>query len=111
MARFYGIVGYSIPEETEPGIFKDQIVEHNHFGTITQHSRRWVNAEGINDNLALSNQIRILADDYAYQHCSAIKYVYWMGAYWKVESIKVEMPRIVLTLGGVWNGETGGSSQ
>lgn len=105
MARFHGAVGYAVPYEYEPGIWKDRIEERNHFGTITQHARRWVNAEGINDNLALTNQINILADDYAYEHCSAIKYVRWMGACWKVESMKVSAPRILLTLGGVWNGQ------
>lgn len=106
MARFYGAVGYSVPYQYEPGVWKNKIQERMHFGTVSQHTRRWANSEGINDDLVLANQISILADDYAYKNCSAIKYVRWMDAYWKVESMKVSAPRIVLTLGGVWNGET-----
>ena len=107
MARFYGKVGFSIPyeSETEPGVYKDHIEERSYFGSLIQHTRRWANGEGVNDDLALENKISILADDYSYAHCSAIKYVFWMNQYWKVNSIKVESPRIILSLGGVWNGE------
>lgn len=106
MARFHGQIGYSIPYEAEPGIFKDQMVEKPYFGTVTQHTRRWEKGEGLNDDLTLENRLSILADDYAYQHCSGIKYVRWMNACWKVTSMKVERPRILLSLGGVWNGKT-----
>ena len=106
MARFHGNVGFSIPYESEPGIFTDQMVERSYFGTIVQHTRRWEKGEGLNDDLTLENRISILADDYAYQHCSGIKYVCWMNARWKVNSMKVEHPRILLSLGGVWNGKT-----
>lgn len=34
-----------------------------------------------------------------------MKYVVWMGASWKITSIEVQRPRLLLTIGGVYNGE------
>ena len=31
MAKFFGPVGYSVSEETSPGVWKNRIVPHNHF--------------------------------------------------------------------------------
>ena len=47
-----------------------------------------------------------MADPYAYDHFFAIKYVKWMGAYWKVTNVEVQRPRLKLTVGGVYNGRT-----
>jgi hypothetical protein len=33
-----------------------------------------------------------------------------MGANWKITNVEVEFPRIILTLGGVYNGDTSGTS-
>lgn len=107
MARFHDKVGFLIPtSDLETGMASSEPVERPYYGRILEHTRRWSSNEHVNDDLVLSNQIAITANDYAFKHMSSIAYVHWMHGWWKVESIRVKAPEIVLTLGGVWNGPT-----
>lgn len=106
MARFHDRVGFLIPtDDQETGMAGSTAVERPYYGRILEHTRRWESTEHVNDDLALSNQIAITANDYAFKHASSIAYAHWMGCNWKVTSIRVSTPEIVLTLGGVWNGQ------
>lgn len=104
MAKFFGPVGYSVSEETSPGVWKNRIVPHNHYGDLLQNHMRPQGAETVNDNIAISNQISIIADPFAMSNFHNIKYVEYMGTRWKITSVDVQYPRLVLTLGGVYNG-------
>lgn len=102
--RYFGKVGYAIPEETGLDIIEDTIVERSYYGDVLKNNRRWEKGEGVNDNLNVSNKISIIADPFAYEHSYAIKYAQWMGTNWKVTDLEIDRPRLILTLGGVWNG-------
>lgn len=106
MAKFYGAVGYGITEETTPGVWTDSIVERNYTGDVIKNYRKTSSGESINDNIDVSNNISILSDPFAMNHFHTIKYVKWMGAAWKVSTVEVQYPRLILTIGGVYNGET-----
>jgi len=107
MAKFHDKVGFLIPyDNQETGMAGSTAVERTYYGRILEHTRRWESTEHVNDDLAVSNQIAITANDYAFKYMSSIAYVHWMGGNWKVTSIRVKAPEIVLTLGGVWNGPT-----
>ena len=107
MARFHDKVGFLIPIENEQtGMATTRAVERPYYGTVIEHTRRWEQSEHVNDDLSISNQIEITANDYAFKHMSCIAYARFMGCYWKVASIRVKAPKIILTLGGVWNGPT-----
>ena len=112
MARYHDKVGFLIFEDDQTtGIASSTVVERPYYGEVLDHTRRWDSTEHINDDLVLSNQIAITANDYAYAHMSSIAYAKWMGQNWKVTSIRVKKPKIVLTLGGVWNGATATSAE
>ena len=111
MARFYGKVGYEEEQHEDPsnpGVWiPTQIHEHQHFGTILKHSRRWdASNTSANDDLTLNNRISIVADAYINEHWPAIKYVIIAGTPFKVLSVDIARPRYILNLGGVWNGHT-----
>lgn len=106
MARFYGIVGYIETVETSPDVFTEKPVERFYKGDLLENSRRLDNGQGLNDNVTISNQISIVSDPYADSHIHAMRYCKWRGTAWKVTSVKVQAPRLILTLGGVYNGET-----
>lgn len=108
MAKFYGPIGYLITEETSPGVWTTpHIVERKCKGDVLQNYRKVSQGESINDDIDVSNRISIVADPFAMQHFYTIKYVKWMGAYWKVTTIDAsQRPRLILTIGGVYNGET-----
>ena len=108
MAKFYGAIGYV--EDTEsadhPGVIVEEPTERFYKGDLVKNSRRLENSGELNDNVTITNQISIVADPYAYSHIFAMRYVKWMGGVWKVSNVSVETPRLILTLGGVYNGKT-----
>lgn len=105
MARFHDKVGFRIfNDDQETGIVQDLVIEKPYYGRVIEHSRRWQTSDMATDDLTLGNQIAITANDYAFKHASAITHICYMGGRWKVTSIRVKPPEIILTLGGVYNG-------
>ena len=105
MAKFYGAIGYSVTEETRPGIWKENIIERMYYGDLVRNTRRLQSSDKLNDNIDVSNEISILADPFANDNFHSMKYVEFMGAKWKITSVEVQYPRLILTIGGVYNGE------
>src|SRR6185295_5781913 len=108
MARFYGRVGYgeSVETETDSGIFVDEIIEHAYYGDVIRNMRNLQPGENLAPDLSVSNLISIVADAYANDHFFAIRYVEWAGTLWTVPNVEVESPRLILSLGEVYNGPT-----
>lgn len=110
--KFSGNVGYCVSQEgtgDREGIWEDVVVERHYYGDVLQNTQRWEQGMDILDDAKLTNKISIMADAVLFEHFSTLKYVEWMGARWKVTSIEVLRPRLILTLGGVYNGPTPGS--
>ena len=103
MAKFYGVIGYAISEETEPGVFEEQIIERNHVGDVIRNTRRLKEVGKINDDITISNQISILSDPFTSNNFHTMRYVSYMGSKWKVVEVEVQYPRLILTLGGLYN--------
>lgn len=111
MAKWSGKIGYMITTEGDdpdyPGVWKEEIVEKSHFGDVIRSIRRYSEvADHVNDNLNIDNQISIVADPFAMQNFHAMRYIWYMGTKWKINSVEVAYPRLTLSIGGVYNGET-----
>ena len=106
MAKFYGEIGYGESIETAPGVWEDVITEHMYYGDVLRNTRRLDDGENLNSDITVSNSISIVADAYAYEHFFAIRYIKWMGALWSVTDVEVKSPRLILRMGGVYNGQT-----
>lgn len=107
MAKFYGPIGYAVPIETRPGVWKDEIEERNYSGDVIRDTSLWNTSQNsTNDDLNISKQISIVADLFANNNCHFMKYVRFMGANWKITSVEPRYPRLILTIGGVYNGPT-----
>lgn len=104
MAKFYGAIGYAIQTETAPGVWEDQITEKNYRGDVVINQQKWQKTEEVNDNFNLDNSISIIADEYAYTNFGHIKYIVWHGQKWNIQSMAINRPRIVLQIGGLYNG-------
>lgn len=104
MAKFAGTVGYIDVVETSPGIYQESATEKMYKGDIIRSTQAWQNSENLNDEFTISNRFSIVADAYAYEHYSTIRYINWNGTKWKVLNIEINRPRIILTVRGVYNG-------
>ena len=104
MAKWFGKVGYAVTEETEPGIWEETITEREYYGDVISNRFKRQNSGDVNDDINISQIISIVADPFAYRHCSEIIYVEYMGGKWKVSDVEPIFPRLQLTIGGVYNG-------
>lgn len=107
--KYSGKIGFwkdDIP--LRPGVTVSDIVERPYSGDITRNTQRWNRGENsANDDITINNRISIIADVYLQQNFSSIKYVTFMGTKWKVNSIEIQYPRVLIEIGGVWNGVDG----
>ena len=105
MAKYYGAIGYAVMVETSPGVHEEQIVTRRYYGDILRNNRRLQPTENLNDDITVTNEISIVADPFAVQNFHAMRYAELMGAAWKITNVEARPPRLVLTLGGVYNVE------
>lgn len=105
MAKFYGKIGYANTVETKPGVYEEQIVERSYYGDLIRNTRRLQSADQVNDDINISNEISIVADPYAANNFHTMRYAVFMGTKWKISNVEVSYPRLILTLGGVYNGQ------
>ena len=98
MSKWFGKIGYAVTNETEPGIWDETILEREYYGDM-------------NDNILLANVVSILADPFAIENCFHMAYAEIMGTKWKISEVEVQYPRLILTIGGVWNGDTTGTTE
>lgn len=106
MARWFGKVGYSETVETAPGVWTPQDTIHEYYGDVIRHSTRWApDSNSTNDNLTVNTQVSIVADPFAFEKFYSIKWIEFMGAKWEITSVEPQFPRLLLTLGGVYNGQ------
>lgn len=112
MARFYGVVGYghSVEKPDRPGVWVMQMIERSYKGDVKRIARTLRDGEHLHGDISISNEIEILADAYAFDNFLAIKYIKWSGQLWTVAEVSVERPRLLLRLGGVYNGAVAQSS-
>ena len=103
MAKYYGKIGFGQSSEVRPGVWKDTIVERYYYGDILQNYARNENAQQVNDNLNISNRFSIVSDPFATENFYSIKYLEYLGVKWKVSMVDVQYPRLILTVGGVYN--------
>lgn len=107
MNRFYDKVGYAIQEETRPSVWEDRITEQLYYGELVNKGYRdnYV-ADNVHQDLRLDSDIEIIANPFAIQHFSKIRYVCYGGTRWIVTGVRPDYPRIHLTIGGIYNGPT-----
>lgn len=104
MAKFYGNVGFLETVETRPGIWEKVEKAHPYRGDLLRNQRRWEKGTSTNDDLVVSNEVSIVADDFLRENAGTIQWVEVLGSKWKVTSMLLDYPRVTLTLGGLYNG-------
>ena len=103
MSKYCGKIGFATTIETIPGNWEAQFTERIYYGALIRNSRKLQSSGNQNDNITISNEISIVADPFAYENFHAIRYAEFMGSKWKVTSVDVQYPRLLLSLGEVYN--------
>lgn len=106
MAKWFGAIGFAETVETKPGVWEEQITEHKYYGDVIRNTRRLQSTDQLNDDINIANEISIVADPFAVNHIYAMRYVEFMGTRWKVTTVDAsQRPRLILSVGGVYNGQ------
>lgn len=104
MAKWFGKIGFNVGTvEKAPSVYVEDIKERQYYGDLTRNTRRLQTTDKVNDDIEISNELSIVADPYAAQNFHQMRYAEFMGAKWKISSVEVQYPRLLLTLGGVYN--------
>ena len=106
MAKFYGVIGYAQLVESVKGVWVEQIIERLYFGELTRNTRKMQSSQSLNDDLNITNEISIVADPFANENFHSMRYVEYMGNKWKISSVEVRYPRLILSIGGLYNEQT-----
>lgn len=105
MAKIRVIVGYAETSETAPGVWTAGIKEVTYSANQIRNSSKWQTSNSVNGNIDVNNQISILSDAYSVNNFQNIRYVKYRGAAWQVTSVEEQYPRLILNVGGVYDGE------
>lgn len=105
--KWSGKIGFAEDTgENAPSVFVEKITERRYYGDVVEFGRQMQGSDQINEDVTVGNQLSILGDPFATANLYAMRYATFCGQRWKVTAVKVQYPRLILTLGGVWNGST-----
>lgn len=104
MVRYHGSIGYGRTVEVRPGVREDVIVERKLFGDVLRPSRSFDTDDKVIPDSRLGNRISILVDDEITANIDAIRFIEYRGNLWHVTQIVEERPRLILSMGEVYNG-------
>ena len=104
MPKLYTRIGFAPSfEQTSPGVYEPIEVVKNYYGELLKNARRLESSGQLNDNINISNRISILSDPYARENFHSIRWIKFLGSKWKVNNVDVEYPRLILSIGGLYN--------
>lgn len=105
--KFYGVIGFAAQVEEEPGLWVEKIVPRTYYGDVKKNHRSYTSASEINDDIRVSSTyISVVSDGYLDKHIGEMKYIEYLGCRWKIQSIEVSRPRVEITLGEIWHGQS-----
>ena len=108
MAKFSGNIGFVKNAETYEGsgVWIEEIIEKPYRGDVVNDVIKWQDSSKVNENLNISNKFSIVADTFAMQNIGNMRYVDYCGTKWKIMTVDINRPRIIIYLGGLYNGTT-----
>lgn len=105
MAKYAGLVGYATDVQSSPGVWSQVIAPKRMRGDIIRQSSSNQNDDKVNSDVALVHRVSLVGDAFAFDNYFKIKWVTLYGQKWEVTTIEVQRPRLIVSLGGIWNGE------
>jgi hypothetical protein len=109
MNKFWGTIGFVRQVETSPDVWTESVVaERKYSCEKVRNGSRWQTSiyPTTIDNMVLDNRVKILADPYAWNEMASMRYLVRNGSKWKITAIEEDYPRLILTLGGLYHGNS-----
>ena len=103
MAKWFGKIGFANEVETSPGVWTERITVREYSGDVLRNTRRMQTTDQVNDNITVTSEISIIADPFANHNFHFMRYIEFMGALWKIDTVEPAYPRLKLTIGGLYH--------
>lgn len=104
-----------LDEEGNPtSIWVEEIVPRTYKADVisTGYRNQQSATDSTVDDYKISNKISVIAcDGFTISHLNSIIYCEYLGIKWKVTSVDIQRPRLILTLGGEYHETEDGSGQ
>lgn len=104
MPKYAGKIGFAKQVEVAPGVWDDSIVERTYRGDILRNTNRWETRDKVNEDFNISNSVSVVADSFIYENSYAMKYLTLHGVRWSIGSFEEKPPRLIINIGGLYNG-------
>lgn len=101
--KWSGKIGFVETKETRPGVWENVNTERNFYGDVIRDIRKNQSSGQVNDDINISNRISIVSNSFVRDNLAFMKYIEFMGTKWKITDVEVQYPRLILTIGGLWN--------
>lgn len=103
--RYCGKIGYVVTvDDDTTGICESSTVEKVAKGDVLTNHLRVTDGVNINPDITITNRLSIVSEPFLLNNFQNIRYATWRGTKWAVESVEIALPRVILSLGGVYNG-------
>lgn len=103
MAKCSGIIGYALAGETQPGVWGEDIIEKKYYGDVVRDNRKILDQEEINGHININNSISVVSNSFMLENMAYMRYITFMKSKWKITSVDIKPPRIIISIGGLYN--------
>ncbi|MBP3826295.1 MAG: hypothetical protein ILA11_11260 [Butyrivibrio sp.] len=103
--QWCGKVGFT--EEIKEGVsvYRNEIVERKYFGEVLSLSHKDQSDKSINKDFTISNRISLISDPFGMRNFHKICYATLGDVKWRVDSVEVAYPRLILSLSSLYKEE------
>ena len=104
MPKCSGVIGYALAGETQPGVWTEGITEKKYYGDIIRDNRKIIDQGEINGSVNINNNISVVSNKFMLENLAFMRYISLNNSKWKVSTVDIKPPRLIITLGGLYNG-------
>lgn len=104
--KYSGLAGFEKKHnEVRPGVLQNQIKEVRIKGDVINYGHSLNPTQGSDQqDVHIRNRLSIVMNPYLRDNFSSLVYVIFMNVKWEVSSFTINGPRVIIDLGGVYNG-------
>lgn len=103
--KWFGEIGYFEETENVDGVTTNTFQTQQYYGDIIKNYKTNTDAGTVNEDFDVNNRISVVADPYLIGHFHRIAWITFMDVKFKVHSVELQYPRLIVSLGGVYREE------
>lgn len=103
--KYSGKVGFADTREITIDVYEEGIVEKHMIGDFLRYSSQYhfVSQSTVSD-IQANHRISLIGTPYAREKFQKMVYITINGERWRISAAELATPRIIVTLGGIYNG-------